>query len=240
VKLYGKNPVLERLKINPQTIRMILVEQGHPDHGYIATKARKHGIMVNAVPLSQITKLARNHNTQGVMADVLDFSYTPYEELLDRAIDKGTTLVFLDGVTDPQNLGSILRGLGCLGDFAVILPTKDSVSVTETVLRVASGADNYVAVSQVSNLANAIKKAKDAGFWITGSIVEEGENILDVKLQFPLALVLGSEQKGIRDVIRKHLDQRLTIPMTQARLSFNVAQATAIFAYEITKQKSQK
>jgi 23S rRNA (guanosine2251-2'-O)-methyltransferase len=239
MKLYGKNPVLERLKTKPHTIKMILVEQGHPDHGYIAGKARKHGIMVNAVPLSQIAKLARNHNTQGVVADVLDFEYANYEELLDRAIEKNVTLVFLDGVTDPQNLGSIIRGLGCLGDFAVVLPTKDSVSVTETVLRVASGADNYVPVVQVSNLANAIKKAKDAGFWIAGSIVEEGESLLNTKLQFPLALVVGSEQKGIRDVIKKHLDQRLTIPMTQARMSFNVAQAAAIIAYEITKQKSQ-
>ncbi len=240
MKLYGKNPVLERLKTKPHTIKMILVEQGHPDHGYIAGKARKSGIMVNAVSASQIMKLARNHNTQGVIADVLDYEYETYEELLRRALDKNITLVFLDGVTDPQNLGSIIRSLGCLGDFAVILPTKDSVSVTEAVLRVASGADNYVPVSQVSNIANAIKKAKDAGFWITGSIVEEGENLVDAKLQFPLGLVVGSEQKGIRDIVKKHLDQRLTIPMTQARLSFNVSQATAIFAYEITKQKSQK
>src|SRR5262249_16223591 len=152
---------------------------GHPDHGYVAGKARKHGITVNAVSLSQITKLARNHNTQGIMADVLDFEYTAYDDLLQRAVEKGTTLIFLDGVTDPQNLGSIMRGLGCLGDFAVVLPTKESVSVTEVVLRVASGADNYVAVSQVSNIANAIKKAKDAGFWIAGSVVDEGENLFD-------------------------------------------------------------
>jgi 23S rRNA (guanosine2251-2'-O)-methyltransferase len=240
MKLYGKNPVIERLKANPQSIRMILVEQGHPDHGYIATKARKHGIAVNAVSGQQIMKLARNHNTQGVMADVLDFAYVPYEELLERAVDKGTTLVFLDVVTDPQNLGSIMRGLGCLGDFSVVLPTKDSVSVTEIVLRVASGADNYVGVAQVSNTANAIKKAKDAGFSIAGSVVEEGENLFETRFQFPLALVVGSEQKGIRDVIKKHLDHKITIPMTHARISFNVAQATAIIAYEITKQKSQE
>jgi 23S rRNA (guanosine2251-2'-O)-methyltransferase len=238
MKLYGKNPVLERLKTKPHTIKMILVEQGHPDHGYIVGKARKSGIMVNAVPASQIMKLARNHNTQGIMADILDFEYATYEELLGAAIDKKLTLVFLDGVTDPQNLGSIIRSLGCLGHFAVVLPTKDSVSVTEVVLRVASGADNYVPVARVSNIANALKKAKDAGFWVVGSIVEEGESLLDAKLQFPLALVVGSEQRGIRDIIKKHLDQRVTIPMTQARMSFNVAQATAILAYEITKQKS--
>ena len=237
MKLYGKNPILERLKSNPKSIRHILIEQGHEDHGYIATKARKHGIHVSAVPASQIMKLARNHNTQGVLADIDDFAYVQYGDLLDQAIEKNLVLVFLDGVTDPQNLGAIIRSLGCLGGFAIVLPTHDSVSVTETVLRVASGGDNYVAVAQVSNLAQAIKKAKDADFWILGSVLEEGENFFETKLQFPLGLVVGSERKGIRDVIKKHLDGKVTIPMAQSRMSLNVAQAASIFAYEIAKQR---
>lgn len=240
MKLYGKNSVLERLKANPQSIHHILVEQGHDDHGYIAQKAKKWGISVAAVPISQILKLARNHNTQGIIADIDDFVYTEYAELLDQAMEKNTVLVFLDGVTDPQNLGAIIRSLGCLGNFAIILPTHDSVSVTETVLRVASGADNYVLVSRVGNLAQAIKKAKEAGVWIVGSVVEDGENFFETKLQFPLGLVIGSEQKGIRDVIKRHLDCKVTIPMAQPRMSFNVAQATTLLAYEITKQKKQK
>ena len=168
-----------------------------------------------------------------------DFAYVPYAELLELAVSKYLVLIFLDGVMDPQNLGVILRSLGCLGDFAVVLPTKDSVSVTEAVLRVASGGENYVKVSQVSNLAQAIVKAKDAGFWIAGSIVDEGEEIFGAQLQFPLGLVLGSEQKGIRDVIKKYLDLKVTIPMAQSRMSFNVAQAATIFAYEITKQRKR-
>ncbi len=237
MKLYGKNSVLERLKFNPQSIHRILIEQGHQDHGYISQKARKWGIPVAAVPITQIMKLARNHNTQGIIADIDDFVYTSYPELLEKAVEKNKVLVFFDGVTDPQNLGAIIRSLGCLGNFAIVLPTHDSVSVTETVLRVASGADNYVLVSQVGNLAQAIKKAKDVGFWIVGSVVEDGENFFETKLQFPLGLVVGSEQKGIRDVIKKHLDCKVTIPMAQPRMSFNVAQATSIFAYEIAKQK---
>ena len=239
MKLYGKNPVLERMRSNPQSIRRILVEQGHEDHGFIAGKARKHGIPVSAVPASQLLKIARNVNTQGIVADVDDFAYVPYAELLELAVSKHLVLVFLDGILDPQNLGAIIRSLGCLGDFAIVLPTKESVSVTEAVLRVASGGENYVRVSQVSNLAQAIVKAKDAGFWIAGSIVDDGEEIFNVQLQFPLGLVLGSEQKGIRDVIKKYLDLKVTIPMSQKRMSFNVAQAATIFAYEITKQKNK-
>ncbi len=237
MKLYGKNPVIERIRSNPQSIRLILIEQGHEDHGFIAQKARKWGIRVSAVPASQLLKIARNVNTQGIVADVDDFAYMPYDELLDMAVEKHLSIIFLDGVTDPQNLGAILRSLGCLGGFAIVLPTKDSVSVTEAVLRVASGGENYVRVSQVSNLAQAIVKAKNAGFWIAGSVVEEGERLFTARLQFPLGLALGSEQKGIRDVIKKHVDVKLTIPMAQNKMSYNVAQAATIFAYEITKQK---
>ena len=240
MKLYGKNPVIERMRSNPQSIRRILIEQGHEDHGFIAQKAKKWGIPVFAVPATQLLKIARNVNTQGIVADVDDFAYMPYAELLDMAVAKHHTLIFLDGITDPQNLGAILRSLGCLGNFAIVLPTKDSVSVTEAVLRVASGGENYVHVSQVSNLAQAIVKAKDAGFWIAGSIVEEGESLLDIKLQFPLGLVLGSEQKGIRDVIKKHVDVKLVIPMAQNKMSYNVAQAATIFGYEITKQRKYR
>jgi 23S rRNA (guanosine2251-2'-O)-methyltransferase len=237
MKLYGKNPVIERIRSNPQSIRRILIEQGHNDHGFIAQKAKKWGIPVSAVPASQLLKIARNVNTQGVVADVDDFAYMPYVELLEMSVEKGWTVIFLDGVTDPQNLGAIFRSLGCLGGFALVLPTKDSVSVTEAVLRVASGGENYVRVSQVSNLAQAVAKAKDVGFCMAGSIVDEGESLFEARLQFPLGLVLGSEQKGIRDVVKKLVDVKLTIPMAQNKMSYNVAQAATIFAYEITKQK---
>lgn len=239
MKLYGKNPVIERMRTNPKSIRKILIEQGHNDHGFIATKARKWGIPVSAVPASQLLKIARNLNTQGIVADVDDFAYVPYADLLESAIQKKWTLIFLDGLTDPQNLGAIIRGLGCFGHFAVVLPTHDSVSVTEAVLRVASGGENHVAVSQVSNLAQSIVKAKDAGFWIAGSLVGDGEDLFGTEFQFPLGLVLGSEQKGIRDIIKKHVDLKVTIPMAQDRLSLNVAQAATVFAYEITKQKNK-
>ena len=237
MKLYGKNPVLERLKTNPRTIRRILIEENHPESSYIHMKAKKWGIAVSVVPASKIQKLGQSLNTQGILADVEDFKYTDYSEMLNAALEQKQSLIFLDNITDPQNLGAIMRTLACLGGFGVVLPTHDSVGVTESVLRVASGGDNFIAVARVGNLANAIIKAKDAGFWIAGTVVEDGQDITRTPLQFPLGVVVGSEQKGIRDVILKRLDLKLTIPMAQPRMSFNVAHATAIFAYEINKQK---
>ncbi|MDP2653009.1 MAG: RNA methyltransferase [Candidatus Omnitrophota bacterium] len=237
MRIYGRNPVLERLKTNPQSIKKLFVQEGHPETGYVQKKARKHGIPMVSVPYSKILKLARNVNTQGILAETSDFAYVPFGEMAETALSKGQTLVFLDGLNDPQNLGSIIRGLSCLGGFGIVIPKHDSVDVTESVLRVASGADNFISVSRVSNLTQAIDTVKEAGFWAAGAVVEGGQDVRAVPLPFPLALVVGSEQKGIRDVVKKHLDVEVTIPMAHPRLSLNVAQATLVMAYEIFRQK---
>jgi len=239
MRLYGKNPVIERIKVNPKTIQKIFVQEGHGDGGYIRKKASKWGIAVCTVPQSKMIKLSRSINTQGVLAEVEDFQYTDYQELLDQAKEKKTSIVFLDGLTDPQNLGAIIRSLACLGEFAVVLPRKDSVDMTEAVFRVCSGADNYVPVAKVANLVQAISEAKKRGFTIAGAVVDEGQDVFETSFMFPVGLVVGSEQKGIRDVVKSQLDIHITIPMKQARLSFNVAHATTILCYEITRQKKQ-
>jgi len=240
MKLFGKNPVLERLKTNPQSIQGIYIEESHPDAGYVRNKAKKWGIAVAFVPRSKMMKMTRTVNAQGVFAEVADFGYVPYDDLLKEALAKNQCLLFLDNLNDPQNLGAIIRSVACLGGFAIVLPRHDSVEVTEAVLKVASGGDNYVSVSKVSNLGPAITAAKEAGFWIAGTVVEGGQAPWEASLPFPLGIVMGSEQKGIREILLKHLDIRLTVPMSHPRLSLNVAQATTIFCYEIIRQKAKK
>jgi len=238
MKLYGKNAVIERLRSNPKSIRKIYIQHGFKGTLYIHKKARQWGIPVLPVAQSKMMKIGRDKNAQGILVDVEDFAYIPYDELLETALKKKRSLVFLDGLNDPQNLGAIIRSLACLGKFSLCLPTHDSVSVTESVLRVASGGDNYVPVAKVSNLGNSIKKAQSEGYQIVGTVVKEGENLNKAKLSWPIGLVIGSEQKGIRDVIRKRLDIELSIPMACETLSLNVAHATTILCYEITKQKN--
>lgn len=239
MKLYGKNPVLERIKSNPRSIKKIYIETGHPELAYLRMKARKYGIVFIEVPRSKIAKLARNVNTQGILVDIDDFSYVPYAELLEITVKKKMVLVFLDELNDPQNLGGVMRSLACLGDFAMVLPTHHSVEVTEAVLRVACGGDNYLPVAKVSNLSQAIATAKENGFWIAGTVTKDGQSIFETQFPFPLGFVIGSEQKGIREVIKKQLDVQLTIPAAHERMSLNAAQAAAIIAYEITKQKNK-
>ena len=239
MRLYGKNPVLERIKSNPKSIRKIFIQEAHPEAAYLRLKAKKWNIPFFVIPKEKMHKFGQHHHSQGIMIEIDEFPYIEFGELLDTAVQKQTTLVFLDGLNDPQNLGGVIRSLACLGEFSIVLPKHGSVEVTEAVLRVASGGENHVSVSKVANLGNAISKAKDAGYWIAGTVVDGGQNLFDAKFSFPLAFVVGSEQKGIRDILRRYLDLEVTVPMAPTRMSLNVAHATAIFAYEITKQKNQ-
>ena len=240
MKLYGRNPVIERLKSNPKSIRKIYLEENQADAGYIRSKAKQWDIPVSFVPRSKMLKMSQSMNTQGILVEIDDFVYTPFDDLLNRVIEKKNCILFLDNLTDPQNLGAIIRSVACLGGFAIVLPTHDSVEVTEAVLRVASGGDNYVPIAKVSNLSQAIAATKKSGFWIAGAVVEGGKSLIETLMPFPLSLVVGSEQKGIREIIRKQLDLELTMAMAHTKLSFNVAQATTIFCYEITKQKNKQ
>ncbi|VAX36170.1 23S rRNA (guanosine-2'-O-) -methyltransferase rlmB [hydrothermal vent metagenome] len=237
MRLFGKNSIIERIRANPRSIQKMYVQSGSGVGAYARKKLKPLGTSVLTVPPSKILKIARNKNTQGVVAVVEDFLYTPYEELLEVAVKKRRCLLFFDELKDPQNFGAIIRSIACFGKFSIILPKHDSVSVTETVLRVASGGDNYVPISRVSNLNQAIKKAKNEDFQIAGAVVKGGASLEEIKLPPLLGLVIGSEQKGIRETVRKNLDLELTIPMSVETLSFNVAQATTVLCYEVVRQR---
>ena len=240
MKIYGKNPVIERIKADPKSVKRVYVEIGHPDHSYISSKMKKYGVPVMGVPASKMLKLGRSLNTQGLLIEVEDFTYADYDDLVDEAYAQGITLLFIDGVTDPQNMGASIRTAACLGGLALDIPTHGTVEINDTVTRVACGGENHLKVSKVNNLNNAIEKAKAKGFWIAGSVVKDGDDLTRTKLPLPLGLVIGSEGKGIREVTLKHIDVKLSIPMARERLSLNVAHATALFCYEIKKQKEQK
>jgi 23S rRNA (guanosine2251-2'-O)-methyltransferase len=231
---------MERLKSNPKSIKRIYVAQDHAEFSFLRRKAHEWGIPFFSVPKPKMLKMTRDINAQGILIEIEQFQYVPYAELIDQALPQNLTPFFLDGLMDPQNLGGIIRSLACLGGFAVVLPTHDSVAVTEAVLRVASGGDNFVPIARVSNLHQAIVTAKKAGFWMAGAVVGSGDDLAQAKLPFPLALVVGSEQKGIREIIKKQLDLVLSIPMRQRGLCLNVAHAASLFAYEISRQKEHK
>jgi len=237
IYLYGKNSVIERIKARPETVRRIYLREGlsSPSLEKAIGRARISSERLDAASLE---KMRPQKDLQGVVAKVDKFAYTPCEELVRDALREGRTLLFLDRVNDPHNLGVIIRLSACFGGFSLIIPSREACQVNETVLHVASGGENYVPVAIVNNLSPEIDEAKKLGFWIAGAVVDEdAEDVSTVSLPFPLGVVMGSEGTGIRKGLQKRLDLRARIPMRGAPLSFNVSMACAIFCHEITKQK---
>ncbi|MEK7578610.1 MAG: 23S rRNA (guanosine(2251)-2'-O)-methyltransferase RlmB [Patescibacteria group bacterium] len=237
-RLYGRNSILGRLKENPKSIKKLLIEKDIRA-GDVEQICKSENIPVCYVPEREFNNISGDIRAQGIIAEVEHFRYASFEDVLDKSLENLPVILFLDNLNDPQNLGGILRSAACFGGFAVVLPKYDSVEVTDAVLRVAQGGENYVPACQVNNLSWAIETAKKAGYWIAGAVVEAGEDLTGVRLNFPLGLVIGSEAKGIRQGLLKHLDLKLTIPMQKTKLSFNVSIATALFCYEVYRQRKK-
>ena len=237
--LYGRNSVFERLKVNPQSIRKIFLQDGLKVPR-IEKLIRQNNLPVERLSSKALEKVKHAKDLQGAVAKVDGFKYALFEDLLRGEREEETTIIFLDRINDPQNLGVIMRIAACFGRIALVIPEHKACGVNETVLHVASGGENYVSVSVVANMANALTTAKKAGYWIAGTVVSDGvEDISKTSLPFPVGLVMGSEGEGIRQGLLKHLDIKVRIPMEGAKLSFNVSMACAIFCYEISKRRQE-
>ena len=235
--LYGRNSIFERLKTNPASIKNIYLQNSF-NVEHIEELIKKNNISVERLPGNRLSNIKPAKDLQGIVARVDAFKYTPFDVLLTRPKDKKPTLIFLDRINDPHNLGVIIRTAACFGGMALVIPEFKACGVNETVLHVASGGENYLSVSIVSNIPTPVIKAKKFGYWIIGAVVgDEAEDINKISFPFPLGIVLGSEGEGIRHGVEKHLDIKARIPMGGAKLSFNVNMACAIFCHEICKQK---
>jgi 23S rRNA (guanosine2251-2'-O)-methyltransferase len=238
--LYGKNSVIERLKINPKSVRKVFLADNLKDQNLISL-VKKAGIDIELLAKKQIAWIKHAKDHQGVIATVDEYKYKDFSRLLGDASLGKKAIILLDRINDPHNLGVIIRLAACLGRFSIVIPAHKACPVNETVLHVASGGENYVDIAQINNLSSAIFGLKKTGFWIAGAVVsKEAENLFDKELPFPLALIMGSEGQGVRPGLRKELDMQLKIPMQGAKLSLNVGIATAIFCQEIVRQRSKR
>lgn len=234
--LYGKNSIAERVRVRPESIRSVFVLDSFKEASFIDYITSK-GVTIENVSESRLMRIKRADRMQGIVAEVDPFSYTPIDELIAQAKEEGRTIICLDSINDPHNLGSIIRIAACFGLFSIVIPRYGACEVTDAVMHVASGGENYVPLAMVNNLTHVFTAVKEAGFCVACTIVEDGADINAISLPFPVCLVLGSEGKGIRRGLKKYCDQAVRIPMQGARLSFNVAVACAIFCHEIAKQR---
>ena len=238
MRLCGINPVIERLQANPRSVRKVFLHRKTSD-STIFHLCREHGVPFEALSDDRFRRLTPGMHAQGVVAEVDGFAYVDYDSVVAGDGSARPTLVFLDGLNDPQNFGAILRTLACLGGFAVVLPKHGSVDVTDAVLRVAGGGENYVPVAKVSNLAQAMRTAKKYRYWFASTVVEGGQPLAQCQFPSPLGIIVGAEDRGVRPGLLQLSDFQVTVPMSGAALSLNVAMACALVSYEVVCQRSR-
>ncbi|MFH1995599.1 MAG: 23S rRNA (guanosine(2251)-2'-O)-methyltransferase RlmB [Candidatus Omnitrophota bacterium] len=234
--LYGKNSILERLRRNPGTIQKIMLQENFDDPRFMKLIHRKE-VLIERVKPRRLARMKPYDNLQGVAAKVSAFEYTEFRDLLKRGTGRRPTIIFLERIYDPRNVGAIIRTAANFGRCAIVLPKHRACEINESVLHVAAGGENYVPIAAVSNITTAIIAAKKSGYWVAGAVFDNAEDLRKVDLPFPLGIVLGSEGEGVRSGIEKHLDIRARIPMEGAQLSFNVSVACAIFIYEMSRKR---
>lgn len=232
--VYGANPVMEAIRSHPDRIRYIAIAKEHSGRMQkVIAEAKEADVAVRFLPMQQVNKLAGRGVHNGIVADVGDIAYADFDDVVAREETK--FVLILDGITDPQNFGAILRVADGFAVDLVVIPEHESVGLTPAAVKASAGASQWVAIAEVTNLARSIETLKEKGFWVYAAAAD-GDRADAIDFTGKVALVLGSEGKGVRRNVLDHSDRKVSIPMFGHVDSFNVATATAILCYEVVRQ----
>jgi 23S rRNA (guanosine2251-2'-O)-methyltransferase len=234
-KISRINPLLEILRTSPQRVNKIFLqkESGRRPVGEIVALAKAGHVPYLFMPKQALDKLASYH--QGVVALVSAKEFVPLDAILAAA--KTPFLLLLDEIEDPQNFGAILRSAEGAGVDGVVIPERRSAGLTETVHEVSAGALEHLKVARVPNLAQTMDLLKDKGIWLVGAEGEGDGRYWEFDYTQPVGIVLGSEGKGLRPLIRKKCDKILSIPLRGKVNSLNVASAASVFLFEVARRR---
>lgn len=236
----GRNAVIEALK-SDKTIEQILIAKGDikGSVNLIFKMAKEKNITIKEVNRKKLDNMSETKSHQGVIAIVTPYKYCEIEDIFNYAKERKEEpfIVILDEIEDPHNLGSIIRTAEVFGVHGIIIPKRRSVGVTPAVYKSSSGAVEHMNISRVANLNNAIDMLKERGLWVYGSDMEGEEYSYNVKFKGGVALVIGSEGKGISRLTKEKCDLIVKIPMKGKINSLNASVASGILMYEVMKQK---
>lgn len=236
----GRNAVIEALRTET-TIDKIYIAKGETDKtlGHIASKARDMGIVVVEADRRKLDNMSRTHAHQGVIALAAVREYVSVQSILDAAAEKGESplLVVCDEISDPHNLGAILRTAECAGAHGVIIPKRRSAGLTAVVAKTSAGAVSYMPVARVPNIAALLKDLKKQGVWVFGTAAEGTTTLYDADLKGAAAIVIGSEGDGMSRLVAENCDFLVSIPMKGKISSLNASAAAAILLYEAVRQR---
>ena len=236
----GRNAVIEALRAGT-AIDKIYLQKGETDKtlGHIASKARSAGAVVVEADRRKLDAMSRTHAHQGVIALCAVREYASVEDILRAAADKGEAplLVVCDELSDPHNLGAVIRTAECAGAHGVIIPKRRSAGLTAVVAKTSAGAVAHVPVARVPNLPALLDDLKKRGVWVFGTAADGTTSLYDADLKGPAAIVIGSEGSGMGRLVSERCDFLVSIPMRGKLNSLNASAAAAILLYEAVRQR---
>ena len=237
----GRNAVTEALRAGT-ALDKLYIARGETDHtlGRIAAQARKSGVVVVECDRRKLDAMSETHSHQGVIAVAAAQAYAAVEDILQRAADRGEPplVVVCDEISDPHNLGAIIRTAECAGAHGVIIPKRRSAGLTAVVAKTSAGAVSYLPVARVPNIPSLLKDLQKRGLWIFGTAAGGTTALYDADLRSPAAIVIGSEGDGMGRLVRESCDFLVSIPMKGSISSLNASAAAAILLYEAVRQRS--
>ena len=237
--LAGRNPIREALKAGRPMEKLLVAAGDLSGAGReIIRMAKDAGVVVQEVDRSRLDQICPNH--QGMLAYVAAVPYTPLEDIIAAAKRKGEDpfLVVLDGITDPHNLGAIIRSAECAGAHGVVIPERRSAGLSPTAAKAAAGALNHMPVARVKNLNRTLEALKEEGIWVIGTAMD-GEDAFACDLTGPVAVVIGSEGDGMSRLALQKCDRTVSLPVRGHIDSLNASVAAGILMYEIVRQRSR-
>lgn len=234
----GKNAVAEALRAGRRIDCVLIAHGAFGKAAGIAEMCRERGVPVKEASPRRLDEISGGTAHGGIAALAAQIDYASIDEMLALAESRGEKplLVICDSIEDPGNLGAVIRTAEAAGAHGVIIPKRGGVSVTPAVVKAASGAAEYVPVSRVANISDAILRLKEKGVWVFAADMD-GEPWCGADLTVPLALVLGSEGRGIGRLVKSRCDRVLALPMRGRINSLNVSVAAGILMYEAVRQR---
>ena len=240
-QLEGRNAITEALRAG-RTLDKVFVADGDTDKSLqrLAAQAKEAGAVVVPVDRRKLDQMSTTHSHQGIIALAAAHDYYTIDDILEEAASRGQNalIVICDELTDPHNLGAILRSAECAGAHGVIIPKRRSVGLTATVAKASAGAMEYMKVAKVGNINDAIRDLKEKGVWVFGTAAEGSIPMYKADLAGPAAIVIGNEGDGMSPLVRKNCDVMVHIPMQGRISSLNASAAASILLYEAVRQRN--
>jgi len=237
--VYGRHAVAELLNSNPDRISKIYFQFNTDEKRILELfiKAKQHQISIGKASNQKLGDLAKTNKHQGVVALISDVQMTELDDLLKDESLKPFFFILPDNLEDPHNLGAIIRTAECAGVTAILLPKDNAIPINSTVHKTSAGAVSHARLCRIGNVAQTIERLKKHGIWVVGTDAKAKKNYTEFDFTMNCCIVIGSEGKGIRDLVKKSCDELVSIPLLGKTSSLNASVSAAIVMYEVVRQR---